>query len=54
MAGISEAWIKQYIDQLIEVAVTLPEGPLKESCLLRVDHAMDLVVAWRQSREEQP
>lgn len=47
--GIPEDWIKQYVDQWLEIAGKLQRGPMYDSALLRADHAMDLVKAWRES-----
>lgn len=46
--AIDQQWIKEYIDQLLDLAGKLPEGPMKQATLLRVDHVMDLVEAWRK------
>ncbi len=45
--SIPEVWIKAYIDQLLEIAGKFPEGPMRDAALLRADHAMDLVKAYR-------
>ncbi len=39
-------WIADYCDRLLKVAEGLPEGPLRDAMLLRVQHVMDLVMAW--------
>ncbi len=44
---IPESWIKAYVDQLLEIAGKFPEGPMKDAALLRADHVMDLVKAYR-------
>jgi hypothetical protein len=45
---IPEEWIKIYVDQLLAMAEKLPYGALRDACLLRADHAMDMVRAWRE------
>ncbi len=50
MTSIPIEWIKNYIDQLLAVAKQLDPGPLQDATLLRADHAMDMVEAWRRSR----
>jgi hypothetical protein len=47
MNAIPDAWIKQYVDQLLAVAERLPHGPMRDAVLLRIDHVLDLVKAWR-------
>lgn len=49
MRPIPQEWIKKYIDQLLEGAGKLPPGVFQSAVLLRADHAMDLVKAWRES-----
>jgi hypothetical protein len=49
MKPIPQEWIKIYIDKLIKLAEQLPEGgKMREATLLRVEHAMDLVKAFRE------
>lgn len=45
--AIPEEWIKKYVDQLLEMAKRLESGPLHAALLLRAEHAMDLVEAYR-------
>ena len=52
MAAIPEEWIKRYVDQWLEIARILERGPMYESALLRADHAMDLVKAWRSRHDK--
>ena len=44
---IPEEWIKEYVDQLLAAAAKLETGAMHQACLLRADHAMDLVKAFR-------
>ena len=48
--AIPEAWIKSYVDQLLELAGRLPDGWMRDSCLMRADYAMDLVKLWREQQ----
>ena len=49
MEPVQQEWIKLYVDKLLEVCGTFPEtSPMREAILLRADHAMDLVKAWRE------
>ena len=43
-------WIKKYVDQLLEGAQKLQAGPLRDALLLRADHVMDLVQAWKERK----
>lgn len=49
-APIDQAWIKHYVDQMLDIATKLT-GPMRDAALLRADHAMDLVKAWRERKE---
>lgn len=46
---IPQEWIKKYVDQMLDLAKKLGPGPMQDACLLRADHAMDLVKAFRES-----
>lgn len=48
MKPIPQEWIKQYVDKLLLTAEKLPEGKMRDAILLRIDHAMDLVKAFRE------
>lgn len=48
---IPQEWIKKYVDQLLEIAKQLPPGGLRDATLLRADYTMDLVKAFRESKE---
>lgn len=49
---IPQLWIKEYVDTLLRFAERLPEGsPMRDSTLLRADHAMDLVKAFREGHK---
>ncbi len=49
MKPIPQEWLKNYIDTLLKLAGELPPGGLRDATLLRVDHAMDLVKAFKES-----
>ena len=41
-------WIKHYIDQLLEFAKKAgPNSKMGAAAMVRADHAMDLVQAWK-------
>lgn len=49
MEPIAQKWIKQYVDELLEFAKRVgPESTMGVAAMLRADHAMDLVKAWRE------
>lgn len=51
MSAIPEEWIKKYVDDLLAFAAQLDERTsMRAACLLRADHVMDLVKAYRESR----
>lgn len=53
MKAIPEKWIRNYIDQLLDVAKGLPENSLmREAILLRADHTMDMVKAWQEAEQQ--
>ena len=46
---IPQEWIKKYVDDLLGYASRLKENdPMRTACLLRADHVMDLVKAFRE------
>lgn len=50
MKPIPQEWIKKYVDQMLEIAGKFPEGSaMRAAAMLRADHAMDLVKAFRES-----
>ena len=50
---IPEEWIKNYVNKMLEYANKLNvESPMGQACLLRADHAMDLVKAYRESKND--
>lgn len=49
---IPEDWIRDYVDQLLDFAGGCPEGGLKQAVMLRADHVMDLVKAWREKHSD--
>lgn len=50
---IPEEWIKGYVDQWLLIAEKLGPGKMQDAALLRADHAMDLVKAYRM-RNDRP
>ncbi len=52
MSPIPQEWIKRYVDDLLSFAAGLDErNAMRAACLLRADHVMDLVKAWREFAE---
>lgn len=50
MKPIPQEWIMIYINQLISVAIGLPEhDAMKETLLQRAHHIMDMIEAFRES-----
>lgn len=45
---IQQEWIKQYVDTLLQLAKGF-DGAMRDSSMLRAQHAMDLVAAFRES-----
>lgn len=46
---IPQDWIRGYVDQLLVAAKKVGPGTLMgQAALLRADHAMDMVKAWRE------
>jgi len=45
--SIPEDWIKHYVDVLIASAAKLEPSKFRDAILLRAEHAMDLVKAYR-------
>jgi hypothetical protein len=55
MEPIPQEWIKQYVDDLLLFAERLKESNLlRDACLLRAEHAMDLVKAFRAHTGDDP
>jgi len=49
---IPQEWISMYVAEFLGVARKLPKaGVMQRAALLRSEHAMDLVKAWRESKE---
>jgi hypothetical protein len=49
MQSIDPEWIQKYVDTLLAFAVRFPEGSkMRDAALLRADHAMDLLKAWKE------
>ena len=46
--AIPEKWMKKYVDQLLEIAAKFPPGRMRDAALLRADHVMDMVKAYRE------
>jgi len=43
-------WVKWYTDTMIRVAASFDEGSkMRDATLLRVDHVMDMVKAWKEN-----
>lgn len=51
--NIPEEWIKNYVDSILSLGGELPPGTFRDAVLLRADHAMDLVRAYRDSIERE-
>jgi len=47
--SIPEEWIKRYVDQLLKAAQGLEPGAFRDAVVLRAEHVMDLVEAFRKS-----
>lgn len=47
---IDQDWCKTYVDTLLACAERMPMGAMRDAALLRADHAMDLVRAWRERK----
>jgi hypothetical protein len=49
MEPIPQEWIKHLVDQYIAMATKLgPHSPMGAAMMLRAEHAMDLVKAFRE------
>lgn len=49
MKPIPQEWIKEYVDSLLEAAKSFgPNSIIRQSALLRADHIMDMVKAFRE------
>lgn len=46
--SIPESWIKEYVDQLVRIAKSFPDGAMRDSATVRADHVIDMVKAWRE------
>ncbi len=52
LEDIPQLWIKKYVDSLIEAAKLFEEGgTMRNSILLRADSILDMVKAFRETRE---
>ena len=49
--AIPEKWVKEYVEKLLETAAKFPRGRMRKVTLLRVDHIMDMVEAYREHSE---
>ena len=47
-APIDQRWIQQYCDEFLKIAPRLPEGPMRDAVLRRVECVMDLLDAWQR------
>lgn len=45
---IDQMWIQHYCDEFLKIAPKLPEGPMRDAVLRRVECAMDLLEAWQK------
>ncbi len=53
LEDIPQLWIKKYVDSLIEAAKLFEEGgTMRNSILLRADSILDMVKAFRETREK--
>lgn len=49
MKSIPLTWIKHYVDALLDSAEKFDVGsPMRNACMLRADHALDLVDTWKR------
>jgi hypothetical protein len=49
MKPIPQEWIKEYVDSLLQAAAKFDEySTMRAAALMRADHVMDLVKAWRE------
>jgi hypothetical protein len=46
--SISLEWIQAYNNKLLQLAEMMPEGPMRETQLLRVDYILDMVKSWKE------
>lgn len=51
MEPIPQEWIKRYVGQWLEIAGKMEPGKMQDAALLRADHAMELVKAFRETRK---
>ncbi len=49
--AIPDKWMKTYVDQLLDIAEKFPRGRMRDAALLRADHIMDMVKAYRDHAE---
>ena len=50
MNNIPDEFIKNYVDQLLLAAAKIGPGKMSDAILLRADCIMDLVKAYRESK----
>lgn len=48
LEDIPQQWIKNYVDRLLTIVKELEPGRMRDAVLLRAEHAMDLVQAYRE------
>lgn len=47
---IPQDWVRKYVDTMLAMAGKIgPDTAMGQAALLRAEHAMDLVKAWRES-----
>lgn len=49
---IPQLWIKDYVDSLLLLAAKLHEGSMRDATMLRAEHAMDLVEAFKSRNRD--
>lgn len=51
MKDIPQEWIRDYVNKLLDIARTLPNGSTMQSAIMdRAEKAMDLVKAFREDK----
>jgi hypothetical protein len=54
MTDISIKWVQAYIDSLLRIAGIDPNSAMGRAAMSRADHAMDLVISWRDHGPKAP
>jgi hypothetical protein len=51
---IPQEFIIRYVDQLIKLAESLPNGsPFRDAIILRADNVLDIIKAWQENQSGQ-